>query len=385
MKRRTAALLSAVMAFAILFSFAGVASADKNLPVDVNLVVGNSDSDTSGYTQVTTPQVSNSSIATAETVQNGSTYYVKITAKAAGQTTVTYSGYLSNEWVHVTATVRVTQSATTGTLAAQTIAVGGTYSTQSYTGVTNLQSSNSAVATATVDATGIVKVTGVAGGAANITFTHSGGSITLPITVSSDTTSTVDLAIGGLYSMVYQDITSATSADSNIAKVETTTMNDGKKQAVISGTGNGTTTVTVIYKEAANSASATRTVTVRVGAAMGGAAATTTTTNASTDISVVEQPKVATSRIPANTSTEGIFIPKRTVNAKQDKTYRVPNIKLEGKTVKAANLRWVAEDSSVLQVNTKTGTFKCLKAGTSKLFVTDMNGQYMNYVTVTVG
>lgn len=391
MKRKTAALLSFGMVLSMLLGFGVVASAATvNAPATV--AVGNSDIDTNVYTEVTNASSNNTNIATVKVEGSPGSYKVHITGVAVGNCNVTYKGYTtSGGWVDYNISVTVTaSSAQTTTLPSQNIGVGANYGTASYTNVSGVSTSNSSVATAYAENTGIVRVTGVSAGSANITFNHVEGGVTLtkilPITVGANTTATdsIDLAIGGVFTMQYAEISSANSANSNIAKVETSTLSAGNVQATITGVADGTTTVTVNFKENASSANTSRTITVRVGSAMGGATASNTGTTSTPQFETVNQPKIASSKIPTNSSTEGIYIPKRTVNATNGKTYRVPNIKLEGKTVKASELRWVAEDADIVQVNTKTGTFKCIAKGSTKLFAVDINGKYMNYVTVNV-
>lgn len=392
MKRKTASLLSIVMVLAMLLSFSAVATAETKSG-SFSLVVGNTDIDTNNYTAALTPRSSNENVAKVEVVRTGGYDKVQITGVAVGTATITYEALLTGESVYhnYVITVTVTSSAVASNgLPGQTIGVGASYTTAAYTNISEVTSSNASVATAVAE-NGIVRVTGVAAGSAEISFYHLEGASrvkkTLPITVSTNnsTSDTIDLAIGGVFTMQHYEISSTLSGNPAIAKVETKSPTAGNVQAIITGMANGTTTVTVNYKENASSANTSRTITVRVGTDMGGnSTPAAAATGGDPTFQTVAQPKVASSKIPENSSTAGIYIPKRTVNAKQGKTYRVPNIKLEGKSVKASTLRWVAENANVLEVNAKTGTFKCLTAGESKLFATDMNGKYMNYVTVTV-
>ena len=379
------------MVLTLLCSFAVTANA---VDAQSTVAVGNVDIDTNTYTEVANANSNNPSIATVKVEGSPGSYKVHITGVAVGTCNVTYRGYTgASGWVDYNITVIVTAStANTTALPAQTVGIGATYNTLSYSGVTGVTSSSTTIATAAADSLGRVVVTGVSAGTATISFTHVENGVTLgktlAVTVSANATASdsLSLAVGGTSNSVYYEVLSATSSNEAVAKVVTSNIGVGQNQFTITGVAQGTATVTVNFKETASSANTTRTITVTVGSApvtTPDASATTTTQPTVTTVDT-GAPAVASSKIPGNSATEGIYIPKTKVAGKVGKIYRIPNIKLEGETVAASKLRWVAEDSSVLQVNTKTGAFKCLKAGTSKLFAVDLNGKYMNYVTITV-
>lgn len=388
MKKRTTALLAIAMVLSILGGFAVTANAVEY--ATTTIAVGNMDTDSTVYTAVSNANSSNTAVATVAVSGSGSAYTVQITGVAVGTATVTYSAIASGgNWTDYSVTVNVTAStANTTALAAQTIGIGATYNTLSYSNVSSVTTSNAAIATAAADSLGRVVVTGVSAGTATISFNHVENGITLgktlAVTVSANASSaeTLSLTVGGTSNSVYYDVSSVNSTNTSVATVVTTNIGTGQNQVTITGVAAGTATVTINYKETASSANTTRTITVTVG---GGATTSTgTASEATTTVTTVDTPTVASSKIPGNSATEGIYIPKTKVAGKVGKTYRIPNLKLDGKTVAASTLRWVAADSSVIQVNTKTGVFKCLKAGSTLLFAVDINGKYMNYVTVTV-
>jgi hypothetical protein len=398
MKKRLASLLTVLMMLCMTVGAAVTASANTQVPVTLNnLKIGDYQDDTTGYTQFTQPISSNTNIARAELVGNR----VRITGVAVGTTNVKYSALKASttaggvgNWEDVTVTVTVVANTTSGTGAAGseslTVAAnGGTTTTNAtYDNVTNMGSSNSGMATATYDSSSKkITVKGVSIGTATISFTYTesgvvkNGTLTITITSAGAVGSGQPLAVGGIYNgSQHYEIIDATSSNTGVVTVAVDRTTTGAHKYTVTGVSTGNADVIVKYRDAAGGAETSKTEKFTVG--------TPGATTPSTAPSVVaaETVKVASSKIPGNTEEKGIYFAKTRFDIEMGKSNTIGSkiIKLDGKTIKPSVLRWVAENPEIISVNMQSGAFKGLKAGESKLFAVDINGKYLNSVTITV-
>lgn len=388
-----------MFAFMLMFGIVAQANAAAvNVSLTLKAVGAYEDDQTTYYNQYVSPNSLNSNVAKAEMVGTK----VRITAVGAGTTTVTYRAYntKTSQWddITVAVTVDLTSSTTTTTATADpnalTVPVGQKVeTTTAYESVRNVTTTNSSIARADWDSTTKkIVVRGYMQGTATISFDHAAGvgvaagnkSLTVTVTPAGSSTGT-PLAIGATYSVgPYYEITSATSSSDAIATVALDKATSGAHKATVTGVADGEVTITVKYRAQQGAAEQSTEVKLAVGtAAQGTSTSTTADTSGSVGISTV---KVASSKIPANTQGVGIYFSKNKFSIATGKTSSLSStvIRLNGKAAKANSLRWVAEDSSIISVNSSTGAFKALKAGESKLFATDKDGKYLNSVTIVV-
>ena len=383
MKKRISSLLAVLMALSMMLGLAGIASAANKNP-SITLRVGGFEDDTTGYTQITNVNSNNSSIAKAE--QIGST--VRITGVSVGYTTVTYRGFKNNEWDDLTVAVTVsadgTTSSATGSATEVSVALNESASSSlTYENVTNVGAANTGIATAKYDSSSKkIVVTGMSLGSTTISFTYTENGATKNGSLTANVTPAVitPLTLGQTQASHYYELISATSSNTAIVTVTTDSTTAGSHAVTVKGESAGSATVVVKYRDVAGGPEQTKNLNFSVSTT-----ATANATGAPTIVANDSSIKVASSNIPANTTQSGIYFAKKafTVRVGRNSTLSEKVISFNGKGTKANKLRWVAEDPSILSV-TNTGAFKGLKAGKSKLFAVDINGKYLNYVTITV-
>lgn len=335
---------------------------------NMTLSSGQTQSDTKYYQSLVNLSSSNTSVATVSTSSDG--HYISVTAgSTSGSATITGKGYRDNTWYGINMTVNVTggTNSTTGvTVSGNQISMqkGNVYTVPTtYFLVTNPTSSNTSVATVTRNSAQTqVIITGAGEGTSTIQYQYfsstsaSAQTATLYVTVGTGTNATsqsVSLAVGGS-SLVsnYALVQSPSVANSSVATVSVS-----GNSLVITGKAAGTTTITFQYKDNLTQ---------------------TSWYNGTVNVTVTSSSSTTT------TTGSGITFSKSSTSVTKGKSYRLSNIKVDGKSVAAADLLWLSADTSVLTVNSKTGVFKAVKTGQTRLIAVDKEGKSVNSILVTV-
>lgn len=344
----------------------------------ITLAAGQTDTGTQYYNTFENLTSSNTSVATVRASTDG--HYITVTAGyTSGSAVISGRGYRDGQWYGINLSVSV-HSGTTSTTG---VTVNGNRITMPFNASHTLSathtniigtpvSSNTNVATASLNTAGnqvTIASKGVAG-EATITYTYANSTtlqietatyyVTVSNTSNTATTQTISLAVNGsqTVSKGYM-VSSPQVANSSIATVTVS-----GNSMTITGKAAGETTITYQYKDNSTQTNwTTGTITVKV---TGGTSSSTATT---------------TTGITFQNSAGAI---RKSVTVAKGKTYRLGGIKVDGTSTTADKLLWLSTNTSVVNVNSTSGKFKALKAGTTRLIVVNKEGTAVGSISITV-
>ena len=362
--------------------------------------IGSEQTDSQYLSSLGTVVSQNTNVATVSLNSSG---YIVIRATGNGSTTITGNG-LGAGGVSIPINYAVTVSAansgtgTTGGVGSIngtviTIPRGGTYTFPSAYQMSASSGNTNVVTAVPTGTTGSITYTlnGVAVGETTVitqkmtSLSSNWDSVTYTVKVtdgtsgSTSTTGTtlakMDLSAGGsrTYNSTYTEVdaTSGKSDNESIAKVAIT-----GKAIKITGVSAGSANITFKARLQANGTWTDFTIPVTVS----GTGASLTNNGSSGSLSGNTE----------NTSEEDtsgkITFKKDTYTLKKSgkQPYVIANgIKMGDDTVKAKELLWVSNNTSVVAVNAKTGQFKVLKtSGSARLIAVDPDGEYVGSVVI---
>lgn len=374
-RRGLALLLTVVMVLAI-------APLAANASGVTSLTVGQTQSgyqvtnaNGSGYGTITNVVSSNTAFVTVAT-WNASGFSLTGVAAGSAVVTITYTDTNTGttgltDTLSVTVSASSSNTATSGTVS---VVAGSTSTVGSFYQIHSVTMANTAIATpvfSTVAGSGTLTLTGLTAGSTTMTVyaTLTNGATptyytyTVNVTASS-TTNTTNTTSG--YTQNHSldagktasiEFVSATNIVSSNSAVATATFANGK--LTMTGVSAGTATITFTGTTSSSSTAMTYTINLTV---------TGTASGSST----------------SSGSTSGLVFSKTSTSIAANKSYRLKNIKLDGVSVAAAELRWMSSDTDVLTVNATSGIFKGKSSGTAYLVAIDPSNGGVAVLKVTV-
>ncbi len=134
---------------------------------------------------------------------------------------------------------------------------------------------------------------------------------------------------------------------------------DSQNHVVITAVGQGSTSVSYLYRQSAGDSWYGMTVPVEVSGS-------------------------ASSAASLSRGTQGIEFPQASVAVAKGNSTTVTGMKINGFSVNAGDFLWVSSDESVASVGSKTGEIQGVSSGTATVYAIDPATKICNSITVTV-